>query len=145
MWEDFDVRDNRRWTYSLEEELLWIMDFSRKQWFEVKKFLMIDLFILSSQYINWWTGVVWIIVMFLLDSHYDGTHSLQRIHFWASDAMLHFSKSDDETNASTWAEVEQILGSKNDLNAASLGEHLLFSMQTCAVLSKQLVLISNST
>ncbi len=28
-----------------------------------------------------------------LDSHSDGTHALQRIHFWASDAMLHFSKS----------------------------------------------------
>ncbi len=28
-----------------------------------------------------------------LDSHSDGTHSLQRIHWWASDAMLHFSKS----------------------------------------------------
>ncbi len=28
-----------------------------------------------------------------LESHSDGTHSLQRIHWWASDAMLHFSKS----------------------------------------------------
>ncbi len=28
-----------------------------------------------------------------LDSHSDGTHSLQRIHWWASDVMLHFSKS----------------------------------------------------
>ncbi len=28
-----------------------------------------------------------------LDSHSDGTHSLQRIHWWASDGMLHFSKS----------------------------------------------------
>ncbi len=27
------------------------------------------------------------------DSHSDGTHSLQRIHWWASDVMLHFSKS----------------------------------------------------
>ncbi len=25
--------------------------------------------------------------------HSDGTHSLQRIHWWASDVMLHFSKS----------------------------------------------------
>ncbi len=34
-----------------------------------------------------------------LDSHSDGTHSLQRIHWWASDIMLNFSKicSDDET------------------------------------------------
>ncbi len=36
-----------------------------------------------------------------LDSHYDGTHSLQSIHCWNSDAMLHFSKSDEETNSST--------------------------------------------
>ncbi len=27
-----------------------------------------------------------------LDSHSDGTHSLQSIHCWASDAMTHFSK-----------------------------------------------------
>ncbi len=28
-----------------------------------------------------------------LDFHSDGTHSLQRIHWWASDVMLNFSKS----------------------------------------------------
>ncbi len=28
-----------------------------------------------------------------LGSHYDGTHSLQRIHWGASDGMLQFSKS----------------------------------------------------
>ncbi len=27
------------------------------------------------------TGVLWIIVMFLSDSHSDGTHSLQSIHY----------------------------------------------------------------
>ncbi len=27
------------------------------------------------------------------DSHSDGTHSLQSIHWWASDAMLYFSES----------------------------------------------------
>ncbi len=39
---------------------------------------------------------MWIVVLFLinsLDSHFDGTHSLQRIHWWASDAMMNFSKS----------------------------------------------------
>ncbi len=36
-----------------------------------------------------------------LDSHSDGTHSLQRIHCWASDVMLHLSKTDKETNSST--------------------------------------------
>ncbi len=40
--------------------------------------LMLDLFqLLSSPDVN---GVVWIIVMFLSDSHSDGTHSLQSIH-----------------------------------------------------------------
>ncbi len=48
--------------------------------------------------VNWRTGVVWITCGLLwcfiscLDSHSDGTHSLQRIHWWASDVMLHFSK-----------------------------------------------------
>ncbi len=45
--------------FSLKEELLWIMDmyFSHK---------MLDLSqLLSSPDVNWWTGVLWIIVMFL--------------------------------------------------------------------------------
>ncbi len=75
MWLDFDVRDNRRCTFSLEEALLWIMDsyFGQKELFEVKSVLIMDLFLpntqlLSSQDVNWWTGGVdylWIIVMFL--------------------------------------------------------------------------------
>ncbi len=32
------------------------------------------------------------------DSLSDGTHSLQRIYCWDIDGMLHFSKSDEETN-----------------------------------------------
>ncbi len=44
-----------------------------------------------------WSGVdcLSIIVMFIscLDSHSDGTHSLQSIHWWASDVQLHFSRS----------------------------------------------------
>ncbi len=62
MWED-----NRRFTLSLEEALLWFMDwyFSRKQYFEVKNVLMMDLFLTNthlsiSQGNTWWTGVVWI-------------------------------------------------------------------------------------
>ncbi len=35
------------------------------------------------------------------DSHSDGTHSLQRIHWWASDGMLHFIKSVLMTTFST--------------------------------------------
>ncbi len=44
-----------------------------------------------------------------LDSHFDGSHSLQRIHWWASSLVLHFSKADEETNLSTsWMAREWI-------------------------------------
>ncbi len=52
-----------------------------------------------------WSAVdyLWIIVMFLSDSHSDGTHSLQSIHCWDTDAETHFYKPDEETNSSwTW-------------------------------------------
>ncbi len=35
----------------------------------------------------------WDVFISCLDSHFDGTHSLQWIHWWASDVMLNFSKS----------------------------------------------------
>ncbi len=64
---------------------------------------MMDLFIihtqlLTSQNINWWTGFVLLvnycdICISCSDSHCDGTHSLQTIHWWTSDMMLNFSKS----------------------------------------------------
>ncbi len=60
---DFDARDNRRWTFSLDEALLWIMDsyLVLKRRLEVKNLLMMDTFcintqLLSSQDVNWWTG-----------------------------------------------------------------------------------------
>ncbi len=48
-----------------------------------------------------WSHVVDYCNVFIscLDSHSDGTHSLQRIHWRASDVMLNFSKSDEETNS----------------------------------------------
>ncbi len=53
---------------------------------------MLDLFqVLSSPDVNLWTGVLWIIVMLLSDSRSDGTHSLPLV--------LHFSRSDEETNS----------------------------------------------
>ncbi len=71
----------------------------------VKNILMMDVFhLLSSPDVNWWTGVVWIIVMFLSDSHSDGTHSLQSIHCWDTDAVMHFYKPDEETNSS-WSRM----------------------------------------
>ncbi len=52
-----------------------------------------------------------------LDSHSDGTHSLQRIHWQASDEMQNIFPqicSDQETNSSIlylgWLEGEYILG-----------------------------------
>ncbi len=49
MWVDFDVRNNRRWTFLLEEALLWIVDlyFGLEQRFEFKNILM-DLFLTNS-------------------------------------------------------------------------------------------------
>ncbi len=77
--------------------MLWIdySYFSKKQMFEVKNLLSMDLFLTNTQLFNsqdvdWWTVFI--------SSHTDGTHSLQRIHWWASDGMLNFSKSDEETN-----------------------------------------------
>ncbi len=181
MWVDFDVRDNRRWTFSLEEALLWIMAvvfkpvlqaplpctfcmsplsdtpdsthqlvsrdcktwigcvwqgrhtkcagqgclqdrfenhwimdlyFNRKRWFKVKTsywwicLLQTHSFCLLKMLTD---GLEWCgllvdycdVFISCLDSHSDGTHSLQRIHCWTSDVMLHFSKSDEETNSST--------------------------------------------
>ncbi len=86
------------WFFSLEEAILWIMDsyFSWKQ-------------LVSSPDVNWWTGVLWIIVMFLSDSHSDGTHSLQSIHCWNTFLQIWW-----ETNSSTswmawgWVNYQQI-------------------------------------
>ncbi len=49
----------------------------------------------TSQDVNMdWSGVDYCDVFIsCLVSHSDGTHSLQRIHWWESDVMLHFSKS----------------------------------------------------
>ncbi len=55
--------------------------------------------IFNLQYINWWLESCELLVDYsdvlisCLDSHSDGTHSLQRINWWASYVMLNFSKS----------------------------------------------------
>ncbi len=57
-----------------------------------------------------------------LDSHSDGTHSLQSIHCWTSDKMLHFSKSDEETmtNSSTsWMLWDAVTNDEVELNLSS--------------------------
>ncbi len=66
MWLDFDVRDNRRWTSSLEEVLLWITD-SYFIWKRFKNALIMNLCLTNLQPFHFtrWTGVVLIIVLFL--------------------------------------------------------------------------------
>ncbi len=88
-------------TFSLEEEL-WIMYF----WYFVQKRQLNRLNDglesykhepFTRHYLMDWSCVdyLWIIVIFIscLDSHSDGTHSLQRIQWCASDVMLNFSRS----------------------------------------------------
>ncbi len=46
----------------------------------------------SAFHCNWWTGEVWTAcgLLWCLDSHSDGTHSLQMIHWRASHGMHNF-------------------------------------------------------
>ncbi len=79
--------------------------FGLKQWFDIKQwwicFSKIFSFSLPKTLVNeleWCRLLVYYCDVFIscLDSHSDGTHSLQRIHWWASDVMLHFSKFSKE-------------------------------------------------
>ncbi len=67
-WVDFVVGYNRRWIFSLRKHHYGLY-FGQKEQFECKNVLMMDLFLTNMQFlaspdVNWWTGVVWIIVMF---------------------------------------------------------------------------------
>ncbi len=91
--------------FFLEEVLLWIMGahFGQKLQFKVKmsqliSFLQTCSFSLHKTLIDGleWCGLLvdyYNVIISRLDFHSDGTHSLQRIHWWASDLMLNFSKS----------------------------------------------------
>ncbi len=76
MWED-----NMGWTL-LEEALQWIMDsyLVRSDGFKLKRLNHGFVFICDVCFFP-----------SCLDSHSDGTHSLQSIHVWAIDVMLNFS------------------------------------------------------
>ncbi len=60
-------------------------------------------------------GLLWFVFICCLDSHSDGTHSLQRIYWCASDAMQNLFKSVPVGKKTTfwmgwgWAHVHQIL------------------------------------
>ncbi len=93
----------QNWCFSLEKAILWIMNsyLSRKQWFEDNNVLMMDLYITKTD--NFWLHKLDLmdcscvdycdVFISCLNTHSDGTHSLQWIHWWASDGMLHLSKS----------------------------------------------------
>ncbi len=104
MWVDFDVRDNRRWTFTLDEALLLIMDlyFGHKWWF---KNVLMNLFLtnaqlLASQDINWWTGVVWITCGWLWCFYQLFGLSFWRHPFTAEDPLL--SKWCNDTFLQNW-------------------------------------------
>ncbi len=96
---------NRGWSLLLEKAILWIMDsyFSQKQQFENQKHpddrfifftnMKLSLHQMLTDCLQWCGLLVDYCDVFIscLDSHYDGTHSLQIIFWWASDGMLHFS------------------------------------------------------
>ncbi len=86
------------------------LDFGQKQQFEVKN-VLIDLFLtnthlLALQDVHWWSGVVWITCGLLWCFYQLFGLSFWRHPFTAEDpllskwcnAMLYFSKSDEETN-----------------------------------------------
>ncbi len=99
IWED-----NGEWTFSLKEALLlWIYIVasrnglklkclndsfvSYKHSFPLHKMLIdgLESYGLLVEYCDAFISCLY--------SHSDGTHSPNRIHWWASDIMLHFSKS----------------------------------------------------
>ncbi len=113
---DFDNRGQQEMDFFM---LLWITDsyFGQKWWFHVKQktswwilgwwfLLQTRSFLLHKTLID---GLEWCgllvdycdVFISCLDSQSDGTHSLQSIHWWTSHGMLHFYKSDEETNSST--------------------------------------------
>ncbi len=87
-----------------------------------------------------WSGVDYCDVFIsCLDSHSDGTHSLQSIHCWANNAILHFSKSDEETNSFTswlawgWRHFQQMLIFWVNYFSNSIQVHFLFISTPYAV------------
>ncbi len=90
---DFNVRGQQGMDF-----LTWgsiIVDFGLVFWLEKKQ--MMDL-LLHKTFIDGlelWVLLVDYCDVFIscLDSHSDGTHSLQRIYWWASAVMLNFTQS----------------------------------------------------
>ncbi len=90
---DLDVRGQKEIdVFTGERFIVDYWYFSWKQLFEDKITLL------------WiWSGVDYCDVFIsCLDSHSDGTHSLQSIHWWVSDVMLQFSKSVPTNKQTFW-------------------------------------------
>ncbi len=71
-----------------------------------------------------------------LGSHSDGTHSLQRIHCWASDVMLHFFQI--FSNLFQWR--NKLLYILDGLRVSTFSTNLIFwvndSFKLCAVIDR---------
>ncbi len=86
--------DSEEKTFSLEKAILW---------FEVKNVLILNLlqtctFLFHMMLIDGLESCGLLVdycdvFISCLESHSEGTHSLQRIHWWASDVMLNLCKS----------------------------------------------------
>ncbi len=109
------VKHKMRWSsaallFSIEKAILWINDsyFSRKQRFEVKNVLVMDLFqLLSSPDVNWWTGVVWITCGLLWCFYQLFGLSFWRHPFTAKHPLLrHWCR---DTFLQTWSRNKLIL------------------------------------
>ncbi len=73
--------DSDKLTFPLTKALLWIEDSYLKKWFKFKNVWMM------------WCGLFvdyCDVFISCLDSHSHGTHSLQRIHWWAGNKCLIF-------------------------------------------------------
>ncbi len=77
---------NSAWSFSPENAILWIdLYFIQEQSFEVQNALcMMYLFIANMQLVDYCD-----VFISCLDSHSDGTHSLQSIYWWASDETIY--------------------------------------------------------
>ncbi len=58
MWVYFDVRDNREWTFYLDEALLMDSYFMQKQQLEVKNMLKVDLFLTNMQLFKFYKTLI---------------------------------------------------------------------------------------
>ncbi len=114
--------DSDEMTSHLRKQYYWwrTFIFSWMQWFEIK--MSYDQFVYFKHTTFWFTkplmdwsrvDYLWIIVRFLSAvCHSDGTHSLQRIHWWERDLMLNLKKNLKNSSTSWmpwgWVHCQQI-------------------------------------